>query len=163
MTQLLKHKSVIMCVLNTERRICCFWTLIMHWVTTHNSYFHCSDRLRWSWISQERTACQAAKLTTSALHENSSYRRDENGSALQISPGSAQVSHQLLHSGCCMLVPLPPAGLQCLVPLALCCPAVHPQQSNSGHKHLSDLIFHNYDHWKIKCALCVKHAWEQLN
>lgn len=34
MTQLLKHKSVITCVLNTERRNCFFWTLIMHWVTT---------------------------------------------------------------------------------------------------------------------------------
>lgn len=34
MTQLLKYKSVIMCVSNTERRFCFFWTLIMHWVTT---------------------------------------------------------------------------------------------------------------------------------
>lgn len=32
-----------------------------------NSYFCCSGRLCWSWISQEQTMCQAAKPTTSAL------------------------------------------------------------------------------------------------
>lgn len=32
-----------------------------------NSYFYCSDRLRWSGIGQERTTRQAAKPTTSAF------------------------------------------------------------------------------------------------
>lgn len=32
-----------------------------------NSYFHCSDRLCRSWVSQEWAVCQAAKPTTSAF------------------------------------------------------------------------------------------------
>lgn len=40
-----------------------------------NSYFYCSDRLRWSWISQERTTCQAAKPTHQCLPLTSKFTR----------------------------------------------------------------------------------------
>lgn len=91
-----------------------------------NSYFHCSDRRCRSWVSQEQAMCQAAKPTTSAflpeqIHKDLIFRRIQSRSALQIARESAQVSHQLPHSGCCMPVAPSPAWLSCVVPLALCC------------------------------------------
>lgn len=182
MTQLLKHKSVITCVLNTERRICFFWTLIMHWVTTPTpTSIVLIDYVGAVLAKNKPRARLPSPLpmlsSHKQIHKDISYGRSKNRSALQISLGSAWVSHQLWHSGCCTLVLLSPACLSCIVPLApmvaLCCSrpgylADHTQHalknlSNSGHKYLSDLTFHNYDPWTTKRALCVKWAWGKLN
>lgn len=54
-------------------RIKCWKTHLLflnsHHALSHhtNSYFHCSDRLCRSWVSQEWAMCQAAKPTTSAF------------------------------------------------------------------------------------------------
>lgn len=130
-----------------------------------NSYFYCSDRLLWSGISQERTTCQAAKPTTGAFFSQANsqgfqFQKQQEQACTADFPWVCPGQPQLLHSGCSMLVLPSPVCLRYVVTLApvvaLCCRrvgylAVHTQHtlknsSNSGHKHLSDLIFHNYDH-----------------
>lgn len=75
--------------------------------------------------------CQAAKPTTSAFLPQANpqgfnfQKKPEQVSAQQIALESAQVSHQLPHSGFCMPVVPAPAWLTCVVPLALCYLAVH--------------------------------------
>lgn len=89
MTQLLKHKSVITCVLKAERCICFFWTLIMHWVTTPTP------------TSIVPTDCVGAGLANNEpcarlpspppvpsshkqIHKDLIFRRNQSRSALQI-------------------------------------------------------------------------------
>lgn len=150
-----------------------FLNLIMHWVTTPTpTSIVLIDYVGAGLAKNEPRARlpspPPALSSQKQIHKGFSFRSNKNRPALQISLGSAQVSHQLLHSGCSMLVLPSPVCLRYVVTLApvvaLCCRrvgyfAVHTQHtlknlSNSGHKHLSDLIFHNYDHWTIKRALC---------
>lgn len=142
MTQLLKHKSVIMCVLNAERRICFFWSLIVHWVTTTPTP---TSIVPIDFVGAGLAKNEpCARLPSSPpvlsshkqIHKDLTFRRNQSRPALQIALESAQVSHQLPQSGFCMPVVPSAAWLTYVAPLAVFF-AVHTHHalkslSNSG-------------------------------
>lgn len=139
MTRLLKHKSVITCVLNAERRICFFWTLIMHWVTTPTPTSIVPTDYVGAGLAKNEPCARLPSpppvlSSHKQIHKDLICRKNQSRSALQIALESAQARHQLPHSGCCMPVVPSPAWLTCIAPLALCCRklgylAVHTQHA----------------------------------